>query len=114
MAAREAIPKSLQLQVWYRDEWHCQYCAEPIFFSPTLALLDRLSPGHGYYDQHGKRGKMLSLFENLCACCDHVEPVSSGSGQGAAHGGVVRRRVVLLLHSPVLGQPSKILFGLLK
>ncbi len=75
---REPIPKATQLQVWYRDGWHCRYCCEPIFFSPTLKLLESLSPGHGYYDRHGKRGVMVSLFENHCACCDHVRPVASG------------------------------------
>ncbi len=77
---REPISKTLQLAVWYKDGWHCKYCGEAIFFSPTLKLLDLMSPGHGYYDRHGKRGSMVSLLENLCACCDHMMPVAAGGG----------------------------------
>src|SRR5688572_14990154 len=75
---RKSIPKPVQLAVWYRDNWHCQYCGAAIFFSPTLKLLETLSPGHGYYDQHGKRGSMLTPLEDRCACCDHVNPVAKG------------------------------------
>ncbi|CAN0039808.1 unnamed protein product, partial [Ectocarpus fasciculatus] len=73
-----AIAKQLQLRILYRDSWHCTYCKTPLFFSPTLKLLEGVSPGHGYYDQHGKRGAMLSELENSCACCDHVEPYRTG------------------------------------
>ncbi len=73
---RKSIPKEMQLAVWNRDNWHCQYCGDAIFFSPSLKLLESMSPGHGYYDQHGKRGLMLKLLEDRCACCDHVDPVT--------------------------------------
>ena len=76
--AREPIAKGLQLKVMYRDRWHCRYCGEAVFFSPTLKLLDKLAPGHGYYDRHGKRGRMLGLLADRCAACDHVVPVASG------------------------------------
>lgn len=75
---RESISKEMQLRVYIRDRWHCTYCAEPIFFSPTLKILDAMSPGRGYYDRHGRRGAMLSTLENRCACCDHVLPVAAG------------------------------------
>ncbi|MCB9915234.1 MAG: HNH endonuclease [Planctomycetes bacterium] len=73
-----AITKGLQLEVFHRAGWHCTYCSEPLFFSPTLKLLEALAPGHGYYDAHGRRGAMLALLENRCACCDHVSPYSRG------------------------------------
>jgi hypothetical protein len=82
---RDSIPRAMQLRVWYRDNWHCTYCGDPIFFSPTLKLLDSMSPGHGYYDRHGKRGAMIALLENLCACCDHVTPVAAGGENSLAN-----------------------------
>ena len=75
---RKSIPKEMQLAVWFRDDWHCQYCGDAIFFSPSLYLMELMSPGHGYYDQHGKRGSMLKILENRCACCDHIIPVAKG------------------------------------
>ena len=75
---RKSIPRRTQIAVWYRDGWHCHYCGEALFFSPSLKLLHSLSPGHGYYDQHGKRQSMLKILEDRCACCDHVIPVAKG------------------------------------
>ena len=73
---RISIPKWLQMEVFYRDFWHCRYCLEPVFFNPTLKLLDKLSPGHGYYHPHGKTGATLSLFQWRFASADHIIPVA--------------------------------------
>lgn len=75
---RISIPKRLQMAVFYRDYWHCRYCLEPVFFNPTLKLLDKLSPGHGYYHPHGKTGDSLPLFQWYFASADHIRPVADG------------------------------------
>src|SRR5262245_21378009 len=68
----------LRVAVWYRDNWACRFCGSPVFFGPTLKLLDKLSPGHGYYHRHGKQDEMLDLFGNRCAAAHHVDPRSKG------------------------------------
>ena len=75
---RKIIPKNIQLEVWFRDNWTCKYCSEPVFFAPTLKLLDKLSPKHGYYHPNGKTDKILSLFQWRWSSVDHVEPWSKG------------------------------------
>ena len=75
---RKNISKAQQLAVWERDAWHCRYCLSPVFFSPTLKLLEGLSPGHSYYHPNGKDGAMLSLFQWGFASVDHIVPVTHG------------------------------------
>lgn len=75
---RKAIRQKLQLKIWVRDNWTCRYCGEPVFFLPTLNLLDKLSPNHGYNHPHSKTGSVLSLFQWRWASVDHVVPVTKG------------------------------------
>ncbi len=75
---REPIPKKLQLKILNRDNWTCRYCDDSVFFSPTLKLLNELSPNHGYYHPNGKTDKMLSLFQWRWASVDHIVPVTKG------------------------------------
>ena len=75
---RKSLPKKLQLQVWKRDGWTCRYCSSPVFFAPTLKLLEGKSPGHGYWHSNGKTGKMLGLFQMGWASVDHIIPVAKG------------------------------------
>lgn len=77
--SREVISKQLQFQVFCRDSWHCRYCLDPVFFNPTLKLLNKLSPGHGYYHPNGKEGELLPLFQWKFASADHVVPVANGA-----------------------------------
>ena len=76
--ARVTISKQLQISVFCRDHWLCRYCLEPVFFNPTLKLLQDLSPGHGYYHPHSKTGERLTLFQRRFASADHVVPVADG------------------------------------
>ena len=64
---RTSIPKADQLHVWNRDNWTCKYCEDPVFFAPTLKLLEEKSPGHGYYQGHGKDGEIIDAgnFDHL-------------------------------------------------
>jgi len=75
---RKNIPKKVQLEVFRRDNWHCRYCGRPIFFNPTLNLLEKLNPDHIYYHPHGKSGSMLSLFQWSMGSVDHIKPVARG------------------------------------
>ena len=79
---RESIPKDIQLKIWFRDNWSCKYCGEAVFFAPTLKLLNKLSPKHGYYHPNGKADKILSLFQWKWASVDHVHPHSKGGKDG--------------------------------
>ena len=75
---RTSIPKADQLHVFNRDNWTCKYCGDPVFFAPTLKLLEDKSPGHGYHHEHGKTGEMLELFRTKFASVDHINPVTKG------------------------------------
>lgn len=72
------IPKKIQLAVWRRDHWTCRYCGEPVFFNPLFKLLNKLSPGHGYYHPHGKYDTRHPFLEKRMATADHVIPVTKG------------------------------------
>ena len=74
----KSISKEIQLKVWNRDNWTCKYCGEPVFFAPTLKLLNETSPNHGYYHPHGKADSILTLFQWRWASIDHIFPHSKG------------------------------------
>ena len=76
--ARVSISRPLQMAVFCRDHWICKYCLEPVFFNPTLKLLEDLSPGQGYYHPHSKTGARLTLFQKRFASADHIVPVAEG------------------------------------
>ncbi len=75
---RKNIPKKIQFAVWCRNHWACRYCGAPVFFSPALKLLDKISPGHGYYHRNGKENEMVDLFQWTWASIDHIVPFSKG------------------------------------
>lgn len=74
----EILSNKIRLEVWRRDCWTCRYCENPVFFAPTLKLLNKINPNHGYYYPHGKNNKILSLFQWRWASVDHVNPKSKG------------------------------------
>ncbi len=82
---RKIIPKDTQLKVWFRDNWTCKYCGEPVFFAPTLKLLDKISPGRGYYHPNGKTDNILSLFQWRWASIDHVKPHAKGGADDVSN-----------------------------
>ena len=75
---REPISKEIQYKVFCRDNWHCRYCSDSVFFSPILKILETISPGHGYYHPNGKSDEMIPLFANKFASVDHITPVTKG------------------------------------
>ena len=76
--SREPISKEIQYKVFCRDNWHCRYCSDSVFFSPILKVLGAISPGHGYYHPNGKSDEMIPLFANKFASVDHITPVTKG------------------------------------
>jgi len=74
MKKRKSLPQKLQLEVYNRDYWTCQYCGDPVFYAQTLKLLERLRPNRGYYHPNGKSDKMLKLFATKWASIDHIQP----------------------------------------
>ena len=75
---RTNIPQRQQLWTWKKDCWHCCYCHRPLFFGPSLLLLENMNPGRGYYHPNGATGKMLQLFQQCWASVDHIVPVTHG------------------------------------
>ena len=75
---RENIPPKIRIEVWKRDNWHCLYCGKPVFYAPSLKLLEKLNPGHKYFHPNGEDGSMLSLFHRSWSSVDHIIPVSKG------------------------------------
>ena len=75
---RESIDKTIQYEIFCRDNWHCRYCNDAVIFTPLLKILDNISPNRGYYHPNGKSDKMLSLFANKFASVDHIVPVTKG------------------------------------
>ncbi len=76
--ARIRIPKRLQLIVFVRDHWTCQYCGSEVLFSPALKALDELHPNHAYYHRNGASSRMAKVLLDKCGCVDHITPVALG------------------------------------
>jgi hypothetical protein len=75
---RADISPKMRIEVWKKDNWHCRYCQRPVFYAPSLKLLEKLNPGHKYFHPNGEEGSMLPLFQWSWASVDHVKPVSAG------------------------------------
>ncbi|MBV9265053.1 MAG: HNH endonuclease [Acidobacteriaceae bacterium] len=79
---RRPLPKTLQLNVYRRDNWLCYWCKRAVIFSPAFKLLqlDLQSSGFdkvAYYHPHGTR-RDAPLLDELGAAIDHVHAFSSG------------------------------------
>lgn len=70
------IPEKITIRIMKKWNWHCAYCQKPLFFAPTMKLLDKLNPNCDYYDSHGNESKMLKLLAKRWQSVDHVVPFS--------------------------------------
>jgi 5-methylcytosine-specific restriction endonuclease McrA len=79
---RPNIPRKLQVGVFRRDRWICQYCGKPVIFAPAMKYLQLELKSSGYeelaywrtdYDRNG-----APLLDELAATIDHVNPLSEG------------------------------------
>ena len=105
-AKRISISKADQLHVFNRDNWTCKYCGDPVFFAPTLKLLENKSPGHGYYQGHGKDGEMLELFRTKWASVDHINPVTKGGKNSFDNYATACMDCNLILNNKVENKPK--------
>jgi 5-methylcytosine-specific restriction endonuclease McrA len=85
MAARAPIPKPLQVQVYRRDRWICQWCSQPVVFHAAMRLLENLTRklGHegplAYYHLRWRRDQ-APLLDWLGAVIDHKHAHAKGGG----------------------------------
>ena len=42
MTGRPAVPKSVQVEVFFRDRWLCHICRRPVVFAMTFKLLSEV------------------------------------------------------------------------
>ena len=79
---RRNIPRKLQVGVFRRDRWICQYCGKAVIFAPAMKYLQLELKSSGFeelaywrtdYDRNG-----APLLDALAATIDHVNPLSEG------------------------------------
>jgi 5-methylcytosine-specific restriction endonuclease McrA len=80
---RIALPKAVQLRIFRRDHWLCQWCAKPVIFAPVMRCIELEVRKAGctvplaYYYLHWNR-TTAPLLDELGAVLDHKEPCSAG------------------------------------
>jgi 5-methylcytosine-specific restriction endonuclease McrA len=87
---RPLLPKELQLSIFRRDKWVCQWCNRPVIFAPVMRLIElevRKAGTDGplsYYHAHWTRSG-APLLDELGAVIDHAEAHSTGGSSEAAN-----------------------------
>lgn len=84
---RPLISKTLQVKVFRRDAWLCQYCGCPVVFPPALRLMEvwlrpRLPAGQempAYYHERWRRDR-APLLDQLGVVVDHRVAAAKGGG----------------------------------
>ncbi|MFH1219127.1 MAG: HNH endonuclease [Candidatus Eisenbacteria bacterium] len=80
---RPEIPRSIQVEVFFRDRWLCHLCHRPTVFDLAFKFLSEMVdselPGVlvAMYDLHRRRDK-APLLDEIGACLDHVESYVGG------------------------------------
>ena len=80
---RPLISKQLQVRIFRRDCWLCQWCGRPVIFAPAMRYLEQLLRQSGfaaplaYHDPRWRRDR-APLLDHLGAVIDHIEPYSRG------------------------------------
>lgn len=85
--ARPAVPKDVQVRVYFRDGWLCRYCHRPVVFAPALKTLAKLVADAEYpravaYYNLNYRSDLAPLLDYQAATIDHVEPWSKDGEHG--------------------------------
>ena len=84
---RPSVPVEVQVRVFVRDGWLCQWCHRPVVFSPTMRLLEQIVKKAGYrkplahYHPHRSRHS-APLLDHLGAVVDHIEAFAKGGHHG--------------------------------
>ena len=80
---RMSLPKAIQLRIFRRDHWLCQWCAKPVIFAPVMRCIELelrkagCSVPLAYHHLHWTR-TTAPLLDELGAVLDHVEAHSRG------------------------------------
>jgi len=72
------LAKALQLEVFQRDHFICQYCGRKTIFIGTLRVLSFLLKDDFPYDSHWQWNKTHPAYYELTASCDHKTPLARG------------------------------------
>jgi len=88
--SRPSVPRSVQVEVFFRDGWLCHLCRRPTVFPLALKLLEQSTRRDmpevalAMYDERWSRDK-APLLDELGACVDHVEAYSRGGAHDASN-----------------------------
>ncbi len=80
---RANLPKEIQVKIFRRDGWLCQWCKRAVIFSPVMKILSAELRNAGfaedlaYYHAHWAR-RNAPLIDELGAVLDHVHAFASG------------------------------------
>jgi HNH endonuclease. len=80
---RPAIPYSVQVEVFFRDNWLCSHCRRPTVFHLALQQLSEVVAADlptltlAYWDPRWRRDA-APLLDELAASVDHVDAYSKG------------------------------------
>lgn len=84
---RAPVAKKMQVRVFRRDKWLCEYCGVPVVFPPAMRLLQvwlraRLKPGEAppAYWSYAWRRDLSPLLDQLGVVVDHCVPHIRGGG----------------------------------
>ena len=89
-AKREAIKAQLQLTVFRKDGFNCEYCGHKTVLVPLLRIISeyfeemKQKPLFSYHP-HWKYSETHYAFWRDSASCDHIDPVASGGPTEAAN-----------------------------
>jgi 5-methylcytosine-specific restriction endonuclease McrA len=87
---RTPIPRSVQVEVYFRDHWLCTYCHRPTVFPPAFELLTESIASElpdipiAIYDGLWRRDK-APLLDELAACIDHIQPLADGGAHDVSN-----------------------------
>ena len=80
---REPIPRSVQMEVFFRDGWLCYLCLRPTIFPMTFKLLSEMMESElpdiniAYWNDNWRRDKS-PLLDELGVEVDHVHAFAKG------------------------------------
>jgi len=88
--SRPSVPRSVQVDVYYRERWLCHLCRRPVVFPLTFKLLSELVESElpdvpvALFNQNWRRDK-APLLDELGACVDHVEAYATGGAHNVSN-----------------------------
>ena len=84
-AVRTSIPRTVQLKVFKRDSYSCQFCGKLTIFVPVLRLLSIQFPADFPFHTNWKMENCHIGYWRDSASCDHLIPVARGGTSDLAN-----------------------------